>query len=141
MTGEAEAIVRRTWDAVNRHSSADALMAEIGGSFHDDVEFVNPPDALERGTRKGVDGMRLAFENFYAGAGPDAEFEFEHLTERGERVFAKGRLHGVGATRGMDVGGPGIAAITTMRDGLIYRVEWFWDKDLALAKFERETAG
>jgi ketosteroid isomerase-like protein len=141
MAGEAEAIVRRTWDALNRHASADELMAEIEGSFHDEVEFVNPPEALEGGTRRGVDGMRLVFKNFYDGAGPVAEFEFEQLIEHGETVFAKGWLRGVGATRGIDVSGPGIAAITTIRDGLIYRIEWFWDKELALAKFERDTAG
>lgn len=59
------------------------------------------------------------------------------MIERGEMVFTKGRLRGVGAARGIDIGGPGIAALITIRDGLIYRMEWFWDKEAAFAKFER----
>lgn len=138
MTGEGEAIVRRTWEAVNSGSSAEAIMAEIGELLHPEVEYVNPSDALETGTRKGPDGLRLAFENYLAGAGPDADFEIERLIERGSKVFAEGRLHGVGASRGLRVLGPGIAAIFTFRDGLIYRYEWYWDRAEALAKFEAE---
>lgn len=141
MAGEGEALVRRAWGAVNRHSSADALLAEIGGLLHPEVEFVNPPDALERGTRKGLDGLRLAYTNYYAGAGPDAVFEIEELIERGDMVFARGHMHGVGAARGIDLMGPGIAAIITIRDSLLYRMEWYWDKDQAHAKFEAGTAG
>jgi ketosteroid isomerase-like protein len=136
MSAEGEAIVRRSWDAINRSSSADEVMAEIGEFLHPDCEWVNPADALERGTRRGHDGVRLAFENYFAGAGPDAAFEIEELIERGDKVFVRGRLHGLGVSRGAEVLGPGIGAIITLRDSLIYRMEWYWDKDEALAKFE-----
>jgi ketosteroid isomerase-like protein len=131
--------VRRTWAAVNRSSSAGELMAEIEGVLHAEVEYVNPPDAIERGTRRGLDGVKLAFENYYAGVGPDAAFEIEQLVERGDKVFVQGRIHGVGASRGAEVLGPGIAAIITLLDDLIYRMEWYWNRDEALAKFEGET--
>ena len=29
-----------------------------------EIEWVNPEDAIESGTRKGLAGMRTAFENF-----------------------------------------------------------------------------
>jgi hypothetical protein len=114
-------------------------MPEIESLLHAEVEYVNPPDAIERGTRRGPDGIRLAFENYYEGVGPDAAFEIEELLERGDRVFVRGRIHGVGASRGLEVLGPGIAAIITIRDNLMYRMEWYWGKDAALAKFEAET--
>ena len=60
----------------------------------------------------------------------------EELIERTDRVFVRGRIHGVGASRGIEVMGPGIAAIITIRDSRAYRMEWYWNKDEARAKFE-----
>ena len=139
MAGEGEAIVRRMWAAINRRSSADEVMTEIEALLHAEVEYVNPPDAIERGTRRGPDGVRLAFKNYYEGVGPDATFDIEELIERGDRVFVRGRIHGVGASRGTEVMGPGIAAIITIRDNRVYRMEWYWNKDEARAKFEGGT--
>jgi ketosteroid isomerase-like protein len=141
MTGDGEAIARRCWDAINRGASADDVMAEIGDLLHADVEYVNPADALERGERRGAEGVRLAVANYLAGVGPDAEFEIEQLIERADKVFVRGRIHARGASSGIEVDGPGIGVITTLRDGLIFRMEWYWDKQEALSRFERETAG
>jgi hypothetical protein len=102
---------------------------------------VNPADALEVGTRRGVDGVRLAFENYLAGVGPDAVFEIERLIERPNKVFVRGRIHARGASSGVEVVGRGVGTITTFRDDLIYRIEWYWDKDEALARFEAEADG
>ena len=114
-------------------------MADIGELLHPEVEFVNPPDALETGTRRGADGVQLALGNYLAGVG-DADFEIEQVIERGDKVYARGRLHGIGVSRGLDIPGGGTAAIYSFRDGLIYRMEWYWDERKALAKFEDETA-
>jgi ketosteroid isomerase-like protein len=139
MMGEGEAFTRRSWDAVNRNTSADAVIAEIGELLHPDVEYVNPVDALETGDRRGVEGVRTALENYLAGVGPESTFEIEQVIERGNKVFVRGRIHARGASSGLEIDGPGIGMITTLRDGLIYRMEWHWDKDEALARFERET--
>ena len=86
MTGQGAAIVRRAWDAINRSKSADEVMAEIRELVHAEIEFVNPADALEQGTRRGAEGLRLALVSYLAG-----------------------------------------------------RIEWHWDTEEALAKFEREA--
>jgi ketosteroid isomerase-like protein len=137
MTGQGEVIARRFWDAINTSSSAEEILGQIGDLLHADVEYVNPADALERGIRRGHEGIGRAFENYLAGVGPDARFEIEALVERGDRVFVRGHIHARGASSGAEVEGPGIGTITTFRDGLVYRIEWFWDKDEALAEFER----
>jgi ketosteroid isomerase-like protein len=139
--GAGETIARRSWDAINASSSADEVMAEIGGFLHPECEWVNPPDALERGTRHGHDGVRLAFENYYAGVGPDAVYEIDRLIARGDKVFISGRIHARGASSGIAVAGRGTGAILSFRDDLIYRMEWYWDQNEALAKFEDEAAG
>ena len=141
MPGQGEAIVRRAWDAINGSRSADEAMAEIGELFHKEVEYVNPADALEQGTRRGVDGLRLVFANYLAGVGPEAVFEIEQLIERDDKVFVRGRIHARGASSGVEVDGPGIGMITSFRESLIHRIEWYWNKDEALARFEREADG
>ncbi len=131
--------MRRAWDAINRRKSADEVMAEIRELVHAEIEFVNPADALEQGTRRGAEGLRLALVNYLAGVGPDAVFEIEQLSERDAKVFVRGRIHARGASSGVEVDGPGIGMITTFRENLIYRIEWHWDTEEALAKFEREA--
>lgn len=140
MAGEGEAIARRSWDAISRSSSADEVMAEIGVLLHPECEWVNPADALERGTRRGHDGVKLAFENLFAGVGPDAVFEIDRLIERGDKVFVVARIRARGASSGIAVEGPVTGAILTFRDSLIYRMEWYWDQNEALARFEGDPA-
>jgi ketosteroid isomerase-like protein len=136
MTGSGETAVRRWFDAINRGSSADEVMAEIGDLLHADIAFVNPSDALEGGTRRGLDGIRTAVENYLAGIGPEGRFEIEQVIESGDEVFVRGRNHLRGVSSGIEVDGPGIGLIVTLRDGLIYRAEWSWDPDEALARFQ-----
>ena len=136
MTGEGERIVRRLFDAINEASSGDEVMAEIGAWLHTDVEFVNPADALEGGTRRGPDGIKTAIENYIAGIGPEGMFEIEQLVERGDTVFVRGRNHLRGVSSGIEVEGPGIGVIVAFRDNLMYRMEWSWDPDEVLKMFE-----
>lgn len=140
MAGDGEAVVRRMWDAVNRNDSADAIMDEVEGLLDPEIEYVNPDDALERGTRHGSDGVKAALENYLAGVGPTAVFEIEQLLERGDMVFVRGRIHARGNASGVEVDGPEIGIVNTIRDGRISRTEWHWDKDEALARFERAAS-
>lgn len=88
-------------------------------------------------TRKGLAGMRTALENFFDGAGRAATVEVEEVHERGERVFARMRLHARGASSGAAAVGPPVGIIYTIRDGRVFRIEWHYDVDKALAEFER----
>jgi ketosteroid isomerase-like protein len=137
MAGDGEAVVRRMWGAINGSDSVDVIMDEVESLLDPEVEYVNPDDAIERGTRHGVDGVREALENYLAGVGPTAVFEIEQLLERGDMVYVRGRIHARGSASGVEVDGPGVGIVHTIRDGRIYRTEWHWDKEEALARFER----
>jgi ketosteroid isomerase-like protein len=137
MAGEAERVVRNAYDLFNRGASVDEVMPELEHLLDPEAEWVNPPDAIERGTRRGLDGWRTALENVLAGAGADARFAIEELLERGDQVFVRGFLRPRGTSSGVEVDGPMTGVIWTVRDGRICRVEWFYDLDEALAKFER----
>jgi ketosteroid isomerase-like protein len=138
MAGTNEELVRRAYEVINRSESVDAAMAELEGTMHSEIEFVNPEDAIEGGTRRGLAGMRTALENFFAGAGGRATFELEQAQERGERVFVRGRVHARGASSGAEAVGPPVGLVYTIRDGRVFRIEWHYDVDKALAEFERD---
>ena len=53
MSHENAALVRRIYDVINRSDSVHEVMEELGELLDPEVEFVNPPDAIERGTRRG----------------------------------------------------------------------------------------
>jgi ketosteroid isomerase-like protein len=140
MPGEGESLVRRAWDAINGNQSANSALSDLDGLFDPEIEYVNPPDAVERGTRRGPEGMRAALESWYGGAGPEGRFEIQQLIERGDMVFVRGRTHARGASSGIEVAGTGVGILYTIRDDRIRRVEWHWDQEEALARFEQANA-
>jgi ketosteroid isomerase-like protein len=129
--------VHRAYEVINRSESVDAVMAGLEELMDPEIEFVNPEDAIEGGTRKGLSGMRTALENFYEGAGSGATVELEEVQERGERVFVRARLHVKGASSGAEAVGPPIGMVHTFRDGRLIRMEWHFNPDVAFAEFER----
>jgi ketosteroid isomerase-like protein len=137
MASRNEEIVRRSFEVMNRSESVDAVMAELEDLMHPEIEWVNPEDAIEGGTRKGLTGMRTAFQNFYEGAGSGATWELEEVQERGERVFIRARLHVKGASSGAEAVGPPIGAVITVRGGRVSRMGWHFNPDEAFAEFER----
>jgi ketosteroid isomerase-like protein len=112
MAGSGEETVRRAYEVINRSESVDAAMTDLDELMHPDIEFVNPEDAIEGGTRKGLAGMRTAFENFFDGAGRAATVEVEEVREHGERVFVRARIHARGASSGAAVVGPPVGRFT-----------------------------
>jgi ketosteroid isomerase-like protein len=138
MAGANEELVRRAYEVINRSESVDAAMAEFEDLFHPEIEWVNPEDAIEGGTRKGKAGMRTVLENFFAGAGGRATIEVEQVQECGERVFVRARVHARGASSGAEAVGPPVGLLYTIRDGRAFRIEWHYDVDRALAEFERD---
>ncbi len=129
--------MRRAFEVINRSESVDAVMARLEELMHPDIEFVNPEDAIEGGTRKGFAGIRTAFENFFDGAGRAATLEVGEVRERDERVFVRVRVHARGASSGAEAVGPPTGMVYTIRDGRAFRIEWHYDVDKALAEFER----
>jgi ketosteroid isomerase-like protein len=89
----------------------------------EDAEWVNPPDAVEPGTRQGADSFNRAIANVFA-AWDDVRFETERITDNGEEVVALGRLHGHIHGPGMEVDSPH-GQIWTFRDGRVIRMRWF----------------
>lgn len=140
MAGKGEELVRRAWHALNANESADGVLADLDGVFDPEIEYVNPPDAVERGTRRGPEGMRAALENWYGGAGPEGRFEIQELIEREDMVFVRGRTHAHGAASGIEVAGTGVGILYTIRDDRIWRVEWHWNQEEARERFEQRQA-
>ena len=117
-------LVRRIYDGWARGESVDDL-------FHPDVEWVNPPDAVETGTRRGqesfqgaVDSVNELFE--------EVRIEPKRFLEAGDHVVVVATF----ATRGR---GSGIefeqeqGHVWTVREGKATRFQWFNDPNEAFA--------
>lgn len=120
--GSRAAIVRRLYEAF------DAARFEAE-PFDPDVEYVNPPDAIEPGTRRGVDKMREALESVREGFG-QAKLEVERMEEAGERVAVRLSMGVRGPASGIEGAVPQ-SHLWTFRDGKIVRFEWSFDSDWA----------
>ena len=138
MASPNEKIVRRVVEVLNTCESVEeAIATGVEELWDPEIEFVNPEDAVERGTRKGVAGMRTVMENFRAGLGAGATVELEELQERADRVFIVFRIHRRGGASGIDVLGRSLGMVFTIRGERILRIEWHNDVDTARASFEK----
>ena len=125
MSDENVAIVRAIHEVLARGESPAAL-----GLLHPDIEYVNPPRAVEPGTRRGIaayeDAMRSMFEAF-----EDVRVEVREIIDAGDQVVvlatytARGRSSG--AERQNEDG-----YVWTVRDGKAVRFQWFNDPAKAL---------
>jgi ketosteroid isomerase-like protein len=112
-------IVRRIHAAWSRDESAGDLVDR-------DLEYVNPPYAVESGVKQGRRTLS-AVRDVY----PDFRFEPEEYRAAGEEVAVIGVAHGTSAS--------GVAAhwrqgyVWTIRDGRAVRFQWFSDPAEALA--------
>jgi ketosteroid isomerase-like protein len=88
----------------------------------DDAEWVNPPDAVETGTRRGADAFLRAIERVFEGWDESA-FEIERVIESGDEVVALGRLRTRGQA-GLEVTGEH-AEIWNFENGKVTRMRWF----------------
>ncbi len=129
--------MRKLFEVMSSSGSVDEAMAAIEPLMDPEVEWVNPEDAIERGTRKGFGGIRLVLENLIAGAGTGVTGEVEELEESGDRVFVIGRLHVRGESSGAEAVGPPTGSVYTIRNGRILRIEWHYDVERARARFEQ----
>jgi ketosteroid isomerase-like protein len=88
-----------------------------------DVEWVNPPDAVEPGTRRGAGGFNEAIASIYEGW-KESAFEPEHVVANGDDVVAVGELRVRGRAVGLEVRREH-GQIWTFRDGRVARMRWF----------------
>jgi ketosteroid isomerase-like protein len=126
MTSESLEVVRRMYE---RRETGDMYVGEF---VHPDIEFIRigseAPDFA--GEWRGTEGLRQATAE-YLNVWEDYRFEVERMVDLDDRILvletqtARGRRSG--AVISQDV-----AAILTLRDGLIVRWEYYWDRADAL---------
>ena len=97
-----------------------------------EVEYVNPPDAVEPGTRRGRDEFNAAEEN-WRGSFSEIRFELEEIAEDGDRVAASVRCYSVARGSGMEVEQV-MSFLWTVREGRLARFEWSRDADALLRR-------
>lgn len=134
-------VVRRFYEVLNSGRPVDELVEELRPDLHPEAEYVNPSDALESGVRRGIDEWRAVLRSVTEGLGPTAQYRVEDVTERGDQVFVILALRTGGTQSGVEVAGPTIGTVWTVRDGLVHRVEWCWNPADARAIFEGEVDG
>lgn len=99
--------------------------------MHDDIEWVNPPDAIETGTRRGQSGFEGA-ESAFGRAYSSIEIEVEKQVETDDSVglIMEILFHGRGS--GIEVR-QRMVALFTIREGKVGRFEWSNDPEGLLA--------
>jgi ketosteroid isomerase-like protein len=118
MSRENVEVVRAIYDAWAAGTSSRHLIAA-------DIEYVNPPYALESGTRRGRRTLAKVREVY-----PDFRVEPERYVDVGDDVVVIGIARGTAAS--------GIEAqwrqgyVWTIRDGQAVRLRWFNDPREAL---------
>ena len=106
----------RIYEQWNERQLGPNLLAE-------DVEWVNPDDAVERGSRRGIGSFNEAVRSVFD-AWEEVRFETERVIDRGDEVVALGQIRGRGRAAGIEVVRPH-GQIWTFRDGRATRMRWF----------------
>jgi ketosteroid isomerase-like protein len=91
-----------------------------------DLEYVNPPDAVETGTRIGRHHLRTVREIF-----PDVRYEIERYIDAGDDVVVIGKMIGRGTSSGAETERRQ-GYIWTIVEGKAVRLRWFNDPAKAL---------
>jgi ketosteroid isomerase-like protein len=89
----------------------------------EDVEWVNPPDAVEPGSRRGVEGFNEAIASIYEGW-DESRFVPDRVIERGDDVVALGELRATGRAVDFEISQPH-GQIWSFRGGRVARMCWF----------------
>ena len=127
MTSENERWVRESLSAMER-GDLDAIVA----ISHPEVEFVNPPTAVEPGTRHGHDGLKTGLGGMLE-AFEDLRIDPQAIEDLGDRVVVTGVWGGRGRTSGAGFDPQPFGFLVTLRDGRMIRYEWFASPEEARA--------
>jgi ketosteroid isomerase-like protein len=95
-----------------------------------DIEWVNPPYALEPGTRSGI-GAFTAITDELADRFGDFRMEVERLIDVGDRVVVAATMRGRGTGSGVEVENRH-GSVWTVRGGKAVRFQWFQEPEEAL---------
>jgi uncharacterized protein len=98
--------------------------------LHPDIEWVNPSDALEPGTRRGIE----AFTSITEGLDDtitDFRIEVERCIDAGDRVVVIATMRGSGSRSGIEIKRRH-GSVWTIRDGKAVRFQWFYEPAEAL---------
>jgi ketosteroid isomerase-like protein len=125
MSQENVEIVRRVYAAWARDD-----LPGPGRLFDAQIEYVNPPDAVEPGTRHGLAAFTRAVHDAFDGW-ETWQIELERFIPAGERVAVVLRYRAHWRTSGVDVEAHE-SALWTVRDGKVVRYEWFHGPNDAL---------
>ena len=106
-------VVRDIYAAWGAGRSARAFM-------HPEIEYVNPPDAVEPGVRRGPESF-AAIRSSYDDVVVEPQ---EYIDAPGDRVVVIARVTGRGHGSGFPVEWQH-GYVWTVRDGLAVRFEWF----------------
>jgi ketosteroid isomerase-like protein len=98
--------------------------------LHPDIEWVNPGDALEPGTRTGIEAFTSITEGLDNTIG-DFRMDVERFTDVGDRVVVIATMRGHGSASGVEIERRH-GAVWTIRDGQAIRFQWFYEPDDAL---------
>jgi uncharacterized protein len=104
------------------------------GLLDPEVEWVNPPEAVEPGTRRGIDAFAAAAESV-SDTFEEARVDIEEFFDAGDQVVVVATLRGRGRGSGADVERRQ-GYVWTLRDGKAIRFQWFNSAEDAL-----ESAG
>jgi ketosteroid isomerase-like protein len=126
--------VRRLYDAFNRRDTA--ATREL---MDPEIEWVNPTDAVEPGTRRGFEQYQVALRKVREVFG-DGEIEVDRMVESGDQVAAKIRMRVHLDARGFDTV-VDQSHLWTFREGRAVRFEWFTDSERALRALEDTSSG
>jgi ketosteroid isomerase-like protein len=122
---ESERFIRDTYAAFVANE-LDVLLE----SFHPDAEYVNPPEAVDGGTRQGEAELTTMWRSIHELFELDS-VEVHELREVPVGAFALVRFRGRGRGSGVPVDIEQFHLVT-LRDGRIARMAWFTTREQAL---------
>ena len=118
MSQENVEIVRRIY-----RSWAPGSSPAESNLLHPDIEWVNPHDALETGTRAGVEAFASITEGLDATIS-DLRMDTERFIDVDDRVVVIATMRGRGSASGVEVERRH-GSVWTIRAGKAVRFQWF----------------
>lgn len=118
MSQENVEIVQGLFDAMSR-GDVEAVLRFV----RSDGEWVNPDNAMEPGTRRGLSGVRIALMAFQDAF---AEVSFDSkMVDLDDRVLVTGTFSGVGRTSGAGFASQPFGVVMTLVEGKVLRYQWY----------------
>jgi ketosteroid isomerase-like protein len=134
MPSTSAELVRRIYEEGLFDRHPDRLLALAAP----DVEYVNPPEAVDSGTRRGAADVAQAFQNL-AGSFASFRHELRELFDVGDCVVAWVDFCAQSSASPQEIVQKE-AHTWTFRDNQIVRFEWGRDLDAALAAAKTRAA-